>query len=133
MQRIDLTSKVDAIFPHQARQSAQGTPYAYGISAETAGSTDLSMHLVEIPPGHKTDPHYHHHYETAIYVLAGRVETRYGEGLRHSVVNEAGSFLFIPPGVPHQAINLNLAQPVLAIVARSHAEAKEVVEDYEFE
>jgi len=35
------------------------------------------------------------------------VETRYGEGLKKSVVNEAGDFIFIPPDVPHQPVNLS--------------------------
>ena len=55
------------------------------------------MHLVVIPPGGVAEPHYHRDFETAIYVLEGRVETRYGPGLQQSVVNVAGDSLFIPP------------------------------------
>ena len=106
-----------ALYPKEAIQSKQGIPYFYGISGATTGSQGLAMHFVEIPPGGKAEPHLHRGFETGIYVLSGRVETRYGEGLRHSVVNEAGSFLFIPPGVPHQPVNLSETAPASAIVA----------------
>ncbi len=58
------------------------------------------MNLVSIPPGAATKPHLHKGYESIVYVLEGRVETRYGPGLGQSVITEAGDFLFIPPDVP---------------------------------
>ena len=45
--------------------------------------------------------------------------TRYGEGLKNSVVNVAGDFIFIPPDVPHQPFNLSDTEPAIAIVARN--------------
>lgn len=122
---------VTLIQPQSAQQSRQGIPYFFGISGQSAGAQALSMHLVEIPPGGKAEPHYHRGFETAIYVLAGRVETRYGERLCESVINEPGSFLFIPPNVPHQPINLSNSQPALAIVARNDAREEEDVVFYE--
>ena len=91
------------------------------------------MHLVVIPPGARADPHAHRGYETAIYVLEGRVETRYGPGLAASVVSEAGDFLFIPPGVPHEAINLSATEPARAIVARNDPAEQDNVVPYEGE
>ena len=85
------------------------------------------MHLVVVPPGASAEPHYHDGYETAIYQLEGRVETRYGDSLERSVVTEAGDFLFVPPGVPHQAINLSETEPALAIIARNDANEQERV------
>ena len=79
------------------------------------------MHLVVVPPGAAAEPHYHDGYETAIYQLEGRVETRYGEGLERSVVTEAGDFLFVPPGVPHQAVNLSATERAVALIARNDA------------
>jgi hypothetical protein len=35
----------------------QHLPYFLGISAGTVGSTGLSMHVVIIPPGGKSEPH----------------------------------------------------------------------------
>lgn len=69
------------------------------------------MHLVVIPPRGVAAPHSHRGYETAIYVLEGRGETRYGPGLQERVVTTAGEFLFIPPDMPHQAFNLSDSEP----------------------
>jgi uncharacterized RmlC-like cupin family protein len=114
-----------ALTARDAAPSQQGIPYFFGISRNSTGARGIAMHLVEIPPGTRADPHIHRDMETAIYVLAGRVETRYGEGLRESVINEAGSFLFIPPGVPHQPINLSATEPARAVIARNHADEQE--------
>src|SRR4029079_14700067 len=44
-----------------------------------------------------------------------------------SVVNEAGDFIFIPPDVPHQPINLSNTEPAIAIVARNDPDEQEHV------
>jgi uncharacterized RmlC-like cupin family protein len=107
----------------------QQLPYFVGVSGQTVGACGLSMHLVVIPPGARSEPHAHRGYETAIYVLEGRVETRWGEGLAFSVVSEAGDFLFIPPGVPHQAINVGQGA-ARAIVARNDPAEQDNVVPY---
>jgi uncharacterized RmlC-like cupin family protein len=43
------------------------------------------------------------------------------------VVNEAGDFIFVPPDVPHQPINLSDTEPAIAIVARNDPEEQEHV------
>ena len=105
----------------------QRLPNFVGISAQTAGAKGLSMNLVVIPPGAAAEPHFHKGFESAVYVLEGRVETRYGEGLKESVVTEAGDFLFIPPDVPHQPINLSSTEPARAIVVRNDPNEQEHV------
>lgn len=122
--------QVKALRPEKEVMTRQRLPYFIGVSAATAGATGLSMHMVVIPPGARADPHMHEGYETAIYVLEGRVETRYGDRLDQSVVSEAGDFLFIPPGVPHEAINLSDTEPARAIVARNDANEQERVVPY---
>lgn len=120
-----------AVRPGREGLTRQGLPYFFGISGETAGSRGLSMHLVLIPPGGMAAPHRHRGYETAIYVLEGSVETRYGPGLRECIVSTAGEFLFIPPDMPHQARNLSDSEPARAIVARNDAAEQENVEPYD--
>jgi uncharacterized RmlC-like cupin family protein len=109
----------------------QHLPYFVGISRATAGSANLAMNLVIIPAGGAAEPHYHRAYETAIYILKGRIETRYGIGLKKSVINEAGDFLFIPPNVPHQPFNLSKTEAAQAIVARTDSNEQESVVPYE--
>jgi uncharacterized RmlC-like cupin family protein len=108
----------------------QQLDYFLGVSDETCGSTGLAMHLVVVPPGGKAEPHYHDGYETAIYQLEGRVETRFGEALERSVVTQAGDFLFVPPGVPHQAVNLSETERAVALIARNDAGEHERVVSY---
>lgn len=131
MQDPEQRQRVTAIRPDKAIETLQRLPYFVGVSADTVGARGLSMHLVVIPPGARAAPHMHEGYETAIYVLEGRVETRYGANLSESVISEAGQFLFIPPGVPHEAINLSDTKPARAVVARNDAREQERVVPYQ--
>jgi uncharacterized RmlC-like cupin family protein len=131
-----LTSPVSndqivTVRPANTNMTRQQLPYFFGISEKTAGSHGISMNLVVIPPGGSATPHTHKHYETAIYLLKGQVETRYGKGLKQSVVNEAGDFLFIPPNVPHQPCNLSQTETAEAIVARNDPNEQENVVIYD--
>jgi uncharacterized RmlC-like cupin family protein len=124
-------SQIITIRPQAETLTRQKLPYFVGISEATAGSKGISMNLVIIPPSGTAEPHYHRDYETAIYLVKGRVETRYGEGLQQSVINEAGDFLFIPPGVPHQPYNLSATEPAQALVARNDPNEQENVVLYD--
>ena len=128
---IDANARIITVRPPAETITRQRLPYFVGISRDTAGATGLSMPLVGIPPGAAAEPHLHRGYETAIYVLKGRVETRYGPGLAQSVVNQAGDFIFIPPNVPHQAVNLSASEAARAIVARNDPSEQEHVELYD--
>ncbi len=108
----------------------QGLPQLEGVSDRTAGSKQLSLHLVVIPPGGAAEPHMHDGFETAIYMLSGVVRTRFGRGLTESVVTGEGDFLFIPPGLPHQPINLSATEAARALVARSTGDDQERVLPY---
>jgi uncharacterized RmlC-like cupin family protein len=121
---------VKPIRPLREVATRQALPYFIGISGQTAGAAGLSMHLVVIPPGARAEPHAHRSHETGIYVLEGRVETRWGPALEHSVISEAGDFLFIPPDMPHEAINLSATEPARAIVARNDPAEQDNVVPY---
>lgn len=127
------SQEVVTIRPDAETPTRQNLPYFVGISGSTAGTKGISMNLVIIPPGGTATPHLHKDYETAIYILKGRVETRYGKGLKQSVINEAGDFLFIPPGVPHQPFNLSETEAAQAIVARNDPNEQENVVLYQQE
>lgn len=114
--------------PLTASPTRQGLRQFVGISGANSGARGLSLNRVVIPPGARAEPHRHVGSESAIYLLQGMVETRYGERLERRVVNRAGDFLFIPAGVPHQPINLSATEPAIAIVARNDPEEQEHVE-----
>lgn len=124
-------AEIITIRPQETTVTRQQLPNFVGISAATAGSKHLSMNVVIIPPGGAAQPHVHQGYETAIYLLSGRVETRYGPGLRNSIINEAGDFIFIPADVPHQPVNLSATEPAHALVARNDPNEQESVVVYD--
>jgi len=126
----DDEPKVQSITPGEAVMTVQRLPYFVGISGRTVKAKGLSMHLVVIPPGARAEPHRHIGYETGIYVLEGAVRTRWGENLEHDVVSKAGEFLFVPPNVPHEAINLSATEPARAVVARNDPDEQDKVQPY---
>ncbi len=119
--------KVITVRPQGTHLTKQQLPNFEGISAVTSGSQHICMHLVIIPPGGRATPHYHNGYETALYIIQGRAETRYGPNLEYSSINEAGDFIFIPPNVPHQPVNLSDTEQVIAVVARNDPDEQESV------
>ena len=121
---------VQAVCPTEEVASLQRLPYFLGISGASVGATGLSMHLVVIPPGAKAEPHLHLGYETGIFVLEGTVLTRWGANLENEVVSRPGEFLFIPPGVPHDATNLSATEPARAVVARNDPAEQDRVVPY---
>ena len=125
------TAEIVTVRPETATMTKQQLPNFLGISGTNAGAKHLSMNLVIIPPGGAAQPHVHRGYETAIYLLEGRVETRYGPGLRKSVIHEAGDFIFIPANVPHQPVNLSAMEPARALVARNDPNEQESVVLYD--
>jgi uncharacterized RmlC-like cupin family protein len=96
-----------------------GASYALGLSDRTVGARVLSMNVARLPPGGRIEPHVHDGYEVGLYVLQGRLEHRFGPGLRQTLVNAAGDFIFVEPGVPHAARNLSDTEPVVVVVART--------------
>ena len=111
--------------------SKQKLPNFVGISADTAGAKGIFMQLIVIPPGAIAAPHHHNGFEEAVYLMQGKVETRYGPGLEKSVINEAGDFIFIPPNVPHQPRNLSDTEPAIAIISRNHPNPQESIIPYD--
>lgn len=112
-------TEIMIVRPDEATLSHLRLPHFVGISARTTGAKGISMNLVIIPPGGTAEPHIHPEHETAVYILKGRVEVRYGQGLAQSRLCEAGDFVFTPPGVPHQPRNLSATEPVYVLAARN--------------
>ena len=114
------------IRPGESHEGKQGLSYFEGISAETAGSEGLCMHLVTIPPGATARPHYHEAHESVIFVLEGYSEMRHGPNLEQVMAIRAGDFCYIPAGAPHQPYNPT-DTPVRAVIARTDPREQESV------
>src|SRR5580658_4803065 len=95
--------------------------YKTGLSAKNVNAKALSMNVATIPPGGVAYAHIHVDFEVMLYILKGRVRHEYGPGCRKVVENEAGDFIFIEPGVPHEVFNMSDTEEVVAVVSRSSA------------
>jgi uncharacterized RmlC-like cupin family protein len=126
---VSITSKptCKVIHPTGSYGGKQGLDYFEGVSAESAGSSGLCMHLLTIPPGGKAKAHLHENHESAVYVLSGEAEMWYGENLSERVEVNAGDFLYIPAGVPHLPANRSQTAPCTAVIARTDPHLQESV------
>jgi uncharacterized RmlC-like cupin family protein len=104
--------------------------YKTGLSGKNVPAEKLSMNLATIPPAGVAYAHIHVGFEVMLYILQGRVRHEYGDQLKHSVENEAGDFIYIEPGVPHEVFNVSDTEPVVAVVARSDASEWENIVAY---
>ena len=107
-----------------------GIRYKIGLSGKNVGARKLSMNVATIPPGGVAYAHIHVDFEVMLYILEGRVRHEYGPDLSLTVENQAGDFIFIEPGVPHEVCNMSDTEPVVAVVARSDATEWENIVDY---
>ena len=134
---VDLTKSVergDGISVIRASENCRdwnGIHYKVGMSAKNVSSTKLSMNVATIPPGGVARAHIHVGFEVMLYILHGRVRHEYGPGLTKVVENEAGDFIFIEPGVPHEVFNVSDTEPAVAVVARSDASEWEHIIPYD--
>lgn len=104
-----------------ARRDWNGIHYKQGMSAKNVATTKLSANIATIPPGGVAAAHIHVGFEVILYIIAGKVRHEFGSGLKQVLENEAGDFIYIKPGVPHEVFNMSDSEPVVAFVARSSA------------
>ena len=104
----------------------QGLDYFAGVSAESAGSTGICMHMAVIPPGAEAKPHFHEAHETAIFQIEGSTSFRHGPNLEFTDVVNEGDYVYIPAGVPHQPFNPT-NRMARALIARTDPNEQESV------
>ncbi len=105
-----------------AKRAWNGIHYKQGMSAKNVGSTQLSCNVATIPPGGTAYAHIHDGFDLMLYIMEGKVRHAFGEGLSQLLDNQAGDFIYIKPGVPHEVYNLSETEPVVAFVARAAAD-----------
>ena len=107
-----------------------GIRYKIGLSGKNTSAKALSMNVASVPPGAIAFAHIHDGFEVMLFLLQGHVRHEYGPNLEYAVEHEAGDFIFIEPGVPHEVFNLSDSEPVVAVVARSTADEWDKIVDY---
>jgi quercetin dioxygenase-like cupin family protein len=80
----------------------RGQPMAFLVTGEDTRHT--SMFDWTIPAGFATGRHVHRVQEETFYMLDGECEWHVGDELVRAI---PGTYLFIPPGVPHNITNVS--------------------------
>ncbi|MBV7335988.1 cupin domain-containing protein [Chloroflexi bacterium TSY] len=110
-------------------RSWNGIRYQTGLSGKNVGSENLSMNVATVPPGAVAYAHIHDDFEVMLFIMEGKVRHIFGPELEHTVDNEAGDFIYIEPGMPHEVYNIGDG-PLRAVVARSAADEWDKIVDY---
>lgn len=92
------------------------------IAAATVGAKNLWVGRVTLEPGAKSGAQHHGDCESVICVTAGRIRFRFGERLEHSAEAGPGDYVYVPPNVVHQEINLSESEGIDSIVVRDSQE-----------
>jgi uncharacterized RmlC-like cupin family protein len=106
-----------------------GIQYQQGLSGKNVGAQNLSINVATVPPGAIAYAHIHDGFEVMLFIVQGKVKHTYGEGLKNEVINQAGDFIYIKPGVPHEVFNIGDG-PLIAFVARSTADEWDKIVNY---
>ena len=117
--------------PNENDRGWNNIRYKTGLSGKNVGAQKLSMNVATIPPGGVAFAHIHVDFDVMLYILQGTVRHEYGERLEKVLINGAGDFIYIEPGVPHEVFNISDTEEVVAVVARSDATEWENIVPFE--
>ncbi len=98
------------------------------ISAATAGAVNIYMGVFRVPPATRSRPHYHAACESAVYLLSGELDVRWGDELEHVEHLAARDMVYVPPRETHVLENLSATEAAEYVVARDspHEDSVEV-------
>ena len=103
---------------HVDRDVPRGVVGGAEVSQATTGATNIYMGVFRVPAGAQSRPHYHESCESAVYMLSGRLEVRWGDHLEQTVTIEHGDMVYVPPRETHILQNLSDSEPAEYVVAR---------------
>jgi uncharacterized RmlC-like cupin family protein len=114
--------------PGADREVPRGVVGGSEISQATAGATNIYMGIFRVPAGAQSRPHYHEGCESAVYMVSGRLDVRWGERLEESVSLEPGDLVYVPPRETHILENPSDTEAAEYVVARDspHEDSVEV-------
>lgn len=95
------------------------------ISGASVGSRDLWMGQTHVAPRTASANHHHGRSETGIYVVSGRPEFVFldQDGEETRLVTGPGSYIYVPPWVPHREENPDPDAEAVVVIARTTQEA----------
>jgi uncharacterized RmlC-like cupin family protein len=110
---------VDVVKPAEVdRDVPRGVIGGAEVSQATTGATRIYMGVFRVPAGAQSLPHYHEHCESAVYMLSGELEVRWGDHLERSVTIGQGDLVFVPPRETHLLSNHSATAPAEYVVSR---------------
>ena len=96
-----MSAKAVIRMPGEGKEvTLAGKPLVFLVTGQDTKHT--SMFDWTLPAGFSTGRHVHRVQEETFYVLEGECEWQVGDQLVHAKV---GTYVFIPPGVPHNIAN----------------------------
>ena len=104
----------------------KGVSDATVLTFPRTGAKELSGGAVHLEPGVTTGPQHYGNVETVAVVTRGKLRVRWGEELEFGADADTGDFVFLPPFVPHQQINLSDDEPVEFAIFHSGQESEQV-------
>lgn len=104
--------------PGPDREVPRGVVGGAEISQASAGAHNIYMGVFRVPAGARSRPHYHEGCESAVYMLSGELEVRWGENLEESTTIGVGDMVYVPPRETHVLENHSDDQPAEYVVAR---------------
>src|SRR5688500_17129691 len=100
------------------REVPRGVVGGAEISQATTGATNIYMGVFRVPAGAQSRPHYHEACESAVYMLSGHLEVKWGDRLEQTVRIGPGDMVYVPPRETHLLQNLSDAEAAEYVVAR---------------
>jgi len=100
------------------RDTPRGVVGGAEVSQATTGATNIYMGVFRVPPGARSRPHYHEGCESAVYLVSGSLEVRWGDQLEEVVALEPRDMVYVPPRETHILQNLSDSEPAEYVVAR---------------
>ena len=105
--------------PSEEREVPRGVVGGSEVSRQTAEAENIYMGVFRVPPGARSRPHYHANCESAVYMLSGTLEVRWGDELQDSTQITTGDMVYVPPRETHILHNLSSDEPAEYVVARN--------------
>ena len=93
-----------------------------GIAESTVGAQKIWLGHVTMSAGVKSGANHHGPVESAMYIISGHARFRFGAKLERTAEAGPGDFIYVPPEVVHQEINVDANAPVEMIVSRDGQE-----------
>jgi uncharacterized RmlC-like cupin family protein len=104
--------------PGPDREVPRGVVGGAEISQATAGARNIYMAVFRVPASAQSRPHYHEGCESAVYMLSGSMQVKWGDRLENELTLEPGDLVYVPPRETHVLENGSPTEPAEYVVAR---------------